>query len=279
MIRIDAIDLHTHLTHGMPGEPENTPLYRADLPYLLEQYQRLHIACGVFSTFASVLHGPEGVYEENEYLRAVVKDSTAKDAAAQNAAHDAEQPADGRKEAGRKPAVYQWTVIDPRDPRTYGQAEEILEDPTCLGIKLHPAYHGYDICDYAEELFAFAEAHHTFVLTHPDPPEMILRIVPFADRHPGMKLIIAHMGSLEHIEAVRRAANGNIYTDTSGIASSRNNIIEYAVSVIGSEKIFFGTDTYSAAFQRGRIELAGISRADKINILRENALREFPKLK
>ena len=66
MIRIDAIDLHTHLSHGMPGEPENTPLYRADLPYLLGQYQRLHIACGVFSTFASVLHGPEGVYEEAE---------------------------------------------------------------------------------------------------------------------------------------------------------------------------------------------------------------------
>jgi len=84
---------------------------------------------------------------------------------------------------------------------------------------------------------------------------------------------------MEHIEAIRRAANGNIYTDTSRIASSRNCIIEFAVSVIGSEKIFFGTDTYSAAFQRGRIELAGIGRADKINILRENALREFPKLK
>ena len=82
MIRIDAIDLHTHLTHGMPGEPENTPLYRTDLSYLLEQYQRLHIACGVFSTFASVLNGPEGVYEENEYLRAVVKDAAAQNAAA-----------------------------------------------------------------------------------------------------------------------------------------------------------------------------------------------------
>jgi len=63
--------------------------------------------------------------------------------------------------------------------------------------------------------------------------------------------------------------------DTSGMASLKNMLIEYAVSQIGSERILFGTDTYSAASQRGRIEFALISDQDKENILVKNATRLF----
>lgn len=90
-----------------------------------------------------------------------------------------------------------------------------------------------------------------------------------------MTLIIAHLGSVEQVDAAKRAANGNIYLDTSGNASSKNKVIEYAVSEIGSEKILFGTDTYAVGFQRGRIEYAMISEIDKQNILRYNALKLF----
>ncbi len=44
---------------------------------------------------------------------------------------------------------------------------------------------------------------------------------------------------------------------------------------MGSERILFGTDTYAAGFQRGRIEYAQISDADKENILVNNAVRLF----
>ena len=68
-----------------------------------------------------------------------------------------------------------------------------------------------------------------------------------------------------------------MYTDTSGGASSKNNIVEYAVERIGSKKILFGTDTYSFAFQFGRIALSSLSFEDKENILWKNATELFPK--
>jgi predicted TIM-barrel fold metal-dependent hydrolase len=52
-------------------------------------------------------------------------------------------------------------------------------------------------------------------------------------------------------------------------------VIEYTVERAGAEKIFFGTDTYSAGFQRGRIEYARISDKDKENILYNNAKLHF----
>jgi predicted TIM-barrel fold metal-dependent hydrolase len=98
----------------------------------------------------------------------------------------------------------------------------------------------------------------------------------FANRYPDMKLIIAHLASMEHVDAIRCAENGNIYTDTSGGASNMNAIVEYAVAQVGSEKILFGTDTYACAFQYGRIALSQLSREDKENILYRNAVRMFP---
>ena len=80
---------------------------------------------------------------------------------------------------------------------------------------------------------------------------------------------------LDLINAVRKAKYGNVYADTSGMASLKNMIIEYAVSQIGSERILFGTDTYSAASQRGRIEFSMISDRDKENILFYNAKELF----
>jgi len=69
----------------------------------------------------------------------------------------------------------------------------------------------------------------------------------------------------------------NIYTDTSGGASNLNNVLEYAYERVGSEKILFGTDGYSAEFQYGRIALSRLPYGDKENILYRNAMRLFPK--
>lgn len=106
-------------------------------------------------------------------------------------------------------------------------------------------------------------------------PQHIPEMPRLADKYPGMKLIIAHLSSMEHIEAVANAKNGNIYVDTSASGCSMNNIIEYAVSRIGSEKILFGTDTYACSYSYPRIALADLSVEDKENILWKNALRLF----
>jgi predicted TIM-barrel fold metal-dependent hydrolase len=77
---------------------------------------------------------------------------------------------------------------------------------------------------------------------------------------------------------MKMAKHQNVYADTSGSASNKNNVIEYAVSQLGSERILFGTDSYSCAFQRGRIDYADITEEAKENILNKNALRLFPNL-
>lgn len=169
--------------------------------------------------------------------------------------------------------VYQWVVIDSRQEDAFVQADTILRSDKCLGIKIHPGCHGYDIEAYGDKIFSYANEKDAFVLMH---PEKITLMPMFADRYHNMNLIIAHLGSVEHVDAVAHAKYGNIYVDTSGNASVNNNVIEYTVSRVGSERIFFGTDTYSAAFQRGRIQFARIPDKDKENILYQNAKRIFP---
>ena len=247
---IKAIDLHTHFNHGSPYEHAASPIYRPTLDFLLNQeYVACNIEKGVFSTFASVL-SDKPIWEENALVSEV---------------SDAD------------PRVYQWAVLDPRQEALCDQVDSLLKKEKVLGIKIHPAYHEYCLDAYGDIIFSLASKHGKFVLTHNGDHDAELK---YANKYPDASLIIAHMGSDDTgiIDTVKASKHGNIFTDTSGIASSMNNVVEYAVSVIGSQRIFFGTDTYACGFQRGRIEYARISDGDKENILRNNALRCFPVL-
>ena len=242
------IDLHCHYNHGVDGDTVTNVLYHADLPFLQAERERNGIVATAFSSFCSVIT-TENIQRENEHLFQL---------------------------AQKNAWIYQWAVLDPRQKELFKQVGALLQEKKTLGIKIHSPMHQYSINDYADEIFAFVNEQKTCVLMHPDAiPDM----AKHADKYPNMKLIIAHIGSEEHIQAVKDAKYGNIFLDTSGIASSKNNIIEYAVEQIGSEKIFFGTDTYACAFQRGRIEFADISKPAKKNILFQNAKREFWQLK
>lgn len=241
-----SIDIHSHFNHGAPFDCPQLAIHNRTLEFMKANYDRFGITCAGISTYASVLQHPECVYEENQYLHQLVKETD---------------------------WIYQWVVIDPRQDKTYEQAEQMLSHPKVLGIKIHPTYHGYDILDYGDALFSFAEKHKAVVLMH---PQHIPEMPKFADKYPGMKLIIAHLASMEHIEAVAGAKNGNIYVDTSGSGVCINNIVEHAVSRLGSEKILFGTDTYACSYAYPRIALAELPVEDKENILWKNAVRLFP---
>ena len=243
------IDIHSHFNHGSPFDCPipSALLHDRGLEYVTSAYEHIGICAAGMSTFASVMEHHECIPEENEYL------------------HDTVQKTDW---------MYQWVVIDPRQPETYAQAERMLGKCKVLGIKIHPAYHGYDIDDHADALFSFAAKHRAFVLMH---PQKIERMTFYADRYPEMNLIIAHLGSIEHVDAIADAKYGNIYTDTSGGASNMNHVLEYAVGRVGAEKIFFGTDTYSCAFQFGRVALSALTLKEKENILFQNAMQHFPR--
>ena len=202
---IKAIDVHSHLNHGSPfdSDPGN-PIYHADL----ESLRRLDKAAGIemmfCSSFASVL-SCETVVEENEYMASVIAEN---------------------------PDVKQWVVIEPRIKESFIQAEKALKGKNCVGIKIHPPYHGYSLNDFGDEIFSFASDFSAVVLIHPEREATY--ILPFADRYPKVSFIMAHLGNIFYADAINGAKNGNVYADTSGIASSNNYVLEYTVEKAGS---------------------------------------------
>ena len=194
----------------------------------------------------------------------------------------------GNEEAARivaqTPGLKQYVVIDPQRPETYAQADEMLKQPQCVGIKLHPEEHGYPIRDHAAPLFEFAAARKAIVLTHSSEQNSLCEdFVPWANRFPEVKLILAHIGCgwdndvTHQVRAIQKSQHGNVFADTSSARSIMPNLIEWAVKEVGAERVLFGTDTplYSTAMQRARIDHADLSDADKRLILRDNAVKLF----
>ncbi len=241
---IPAIDIHCHYNSGSVFDTKTDNCYRADAEFLKAERKRQNVVACAVSSFSSVISDKE-ICECNSALFSLVD---------------------------RDEFFYQWVVVDPRNDETFVQAEKMLKGDKVLGIKIHSVYHGYSVTDYADKIFSFAAELDAPVLMHPDH---ITETAKIADDYPRMKLIIAHLGGEEWINAIKNSRHKNIYTDTSGAASFANNVIEFAVSSIGSDRILFGTDTYSCAFQRGRIDYADISEADKENIFYKNAVELF----
>ena len=246
-----AFDIHCHFNHQPPfgdTQAQDSPLALKTLDFLRKEGEDFGVQARAFcGSFHSVLSA-EHIYRENAVLAELSQ---------------------------KNEWIYQWVVGDPRQKELFKQARELLASKKTLGLKVLCAYHGYSLPDYADEIFAFANEQNTTVMMHPDH---ILEVASHADKYPNMQLIVAHLGTMEHIQAVESAKHGNVFVDTSGSLSNQNNIIEYAVERLGSEKIFFGTDTYSCAFQKCRVEFARISQQDKENILYRNALRILPRL-
>ena len=244
-----AIDIHTHINTGSKFDSSpNSLLYDASLEYLMKMNEAAGIEKMFCSTFSSVLSCEE-VEKENELL------------------YELSQKTD---------CLYQWVVIDPRNDNTFLQAEKMLESPKSVGIKLHPPMHGYSLKEFGDKIFSFAEKYKAIVLIHPEQsPDYIL---PFAEKYPDVTFIMAHMGAFRedsYADAIEFAKHNNVYIDTSSSNSMKNKVLEYVVERCGSDRILFGTDTYAAGFQKGRIEYALISEEDKANILWKNAERLF----
>ena len=247
---IKAIDIHTHINHGSRYDSSlGNVSYDATLEYQQKTALAANIEKMFCSTFASVISAND-IESENKYMFDL---------------------------AQKVPNLYQWVVVDPRNKNTIKQAEIMLSSDKCAGIKLHPVYHKYKLDDFGDQIFSVVEKHNAIILIHPEGSAHY--ILPFADRYPNLTFIMAHMGSWVNGEsdliAIKKARYNNVYVDTSGKASLKNKGLEFLVNSAGSERILFGTDTYAAGSQRGRIEYALISDADKENILRSNAVRLF----
>lgn len=182
--------------------------------------------------------------------------------------------------------LLQYVIVNPLQPRTYDQAREMLKAPWCVGIKIHPEEHAYKITDHGEELFSFFEEVQAPVMTHSGCPNSLpADFVPFADRHPGASVMLAHLGNGSggggrvdlQVRAIQAAKHGNLWVDTSSARSILPGLIEWGVKELGVERVLFGSDTplYSVAMQRTRIDSADLPEAAKRLILRDNAIKFF----
>lgn len=180
--------------------------------------------------------------------------------------------------------LLQWVVINPLDPRTYRQAEEMLKSPRCVGIKIHPEEHGYPIAEHGKNILKFAAGHNAVVQSHSgDKNSLPADFVKLANEFSEVKIIISHLGwswnsdPTLQVRAVQKNKHGNLFTDTSSARSIMPNLIEWAVREIGAQQILYGTDSplYFAPMQRARIDNADISDREKRLILRDNAAGFF----
>jgi len=197
-------------------------------------------------------------------------------------------PVNGNIEAarvvGETEGLLQWVVIDPLKPETYDQADEMLQLPKCVGIKIHPEEHGYPIAEHGEPIFRFAAERGAIILTHSgEQRSMPEDCVPFANEFPEARLILAHLGCgwdsdpSHQVRAIQASRHNNVFVDTSSASSIMSGLIEWAVREIGAERMLYGTDTplYCASMQRARIDNAAISDEAKRLILRDNAMNLF----
>tara|TARA_Y100001968_G_scaffold170440_1_gene155946 strand:- start:676 stop:1503 length:828 start_codon:yes stop_codon:yes gene_type:complete len=182
--------------------------------------------------------------------------------------------------------LLQYAIINPRQRESYAQAADILQRPKCVGIKIHPESHQYPIAEHGDPVFEFAAKHRTVVLAHSgDVNSAPDDYVPFADRYPEAKIILAHLGnggaaagSPElQVRALQRAKGDNLYIDTSSARSILPGLLEWAVKEVGADRILYGTDTpvYYAPMQWARVVCTDLSAEEKRKILRENAFALF----
>ncbi len=178
-----------------------------------------------------------------------------------------------------------YAVLNPTLPHSFEDVAELLAHPKCIGIKIHPREHQYEISEYGQAVFEFAVEHQAVVLSHSGNPGCWPQeFIPFMNAIPKARLILAHLGHDElnqtfvlQTEAIKQAAAGNVYTDTSSSSSVFSGLIEYAVNEIGADRILFGTDSpcYFSPMQKARIQYAEIDQAAKEAILWKNAERLF----
>lgn len=178
----------------------------------------------------------------------------------------------------------QWVIIHPEQPETFSQADELLSAPHCVGIKIHPEEHQYEIREHGDSMFQLAARHHAVVLAHSgDPYSWPEDLILFANEYPEIQLILAHLGNgggaagdpTLQVRAIQACEHDNVFVDTSSARSIVAGLVEWAVAEIGSKRILFGTDAplYSTAMQRARIDSADITEEQKIDILARNAER------
>jgi predicted TIM-barrel fold metal-dependent hydrolase len=204
-------------------------------------------------------------------------------------------------------------MFNPVAPDAGARLQRALGAQGLRGIALFPAMHRYRLDDaVVEKVFEAADTHGAAVFVHcgvlsvgvrkklglPSPFDLRLgdplAVAAVAQRYPRVPVIIPHFGAgmfREALMAVEQSANVHLDTSSSNAwmkyypGLTLDAVFRQALSVAGSERLLFGTD--SSFFPRGwqhaiyeaqtrALDAAGASEQDRARILGGNFERVFP---
>jgi predicted TIM-barrel fold metal-dependent hydrolase len=101
-------------------------------------------------------------------------------------------------------------------------------------------------------------------------------VANLAKRYPTVRFIMAHLGanSYRELKPIRRCKN--VWADYSGTLFRRDEL-DYAKSIIGADRLLFGTDMDLAPLllKLGQLDDSQFSQAEKDKVLYQNALQVF----
>lgn len=171
-----------------------------------------------------------------------------------------------------------YAVVNPWLYSAEEELEHCFRDLHLYGLKLNTLRHGYalDRHQIVDPIFEICDHYHKPVLCHgeSDMFNMPGKFEEMARTFPNVKLILAHIGQPDAVDAAIRAANRyeNIYVDTAGVGI---NTLRQAIAGMDPHKILMGTD---ASWGRFELSVALVKKAtddEKIRslIMGENICR------
>ncbi len=111
------------------------------------------------------------------------------------------------------------------------------------GVKLHQCWETVSInSDFFYKVATWTENHDLPLFIHLDKDNDVMHLIEYKRKHPGLKLIVAHLFGLE-LFIGENYKNENLYFDTSTIQLISDNRMKKAIEFVGADKILFGTDT------------------------------------
>jgi uncharacterized protein len=155
-----------------------------------------------------------------------------------------------------------------------------VRDGPLVGIKLWIARKASDpavdqILDAAEDLGVYVLQHAWYKtpgnLPHESSPADVAQM---ARRHPKVTIQMAHLNGAGERGILDVAPYPNVLIDTSG-GDPEADLLEYAVQVLGAERLLFGSDAPGRDFavQSAQVAGAALSPEDRARILGGNAAR------
>jgi len=186
----------------------------------------------------------------------------------------------------REPRCYQCCLLNPLHQQSISQTQQVLREDKCIGVKVLPRYHGYDIDNLGDEVFSFLAEQNAPAIFHSmdngyDDP---LKLAYFAAKYPAVRICMAHLYSCgppaapKHACLLRTCSSRNLYVGLEHPFMTYYGIIEHTVNnICGSDRIMYGSDLpcHAPVTQITAIQHAGISEEDRESILFKNAERFF----